>query len=227
MAYDFLGIVNDINRRSNEVELTTDNFNTVTGYYSAIKDSVNSSINFINQHEYEWPFNHSEEEETLTENIVRYSTPGDAKTIDWDSFRIARSATLGNETVKLKLLSYEEYLDKYVDYEYNSELKGMPRYVFQTPSREYGLVPAPDKAYTIFYEYYRLPVDLVNNTDVPSLPEYFRHVIVDGAMYYLFMFKGDMQAANALQQKFLMGIKHLRSTFINRTNYVRDTRVHY
>ena len=46
MAYDFLGIVNDINRRSNEVELTTDNFNTVTGYYSAIKDSVNSSINF-------------------------------------------------------------------------------------------------------------------------------------------------------------------------------------
>jgi hypothetical protein len=103
----------------------------------------------------------------------------------------------------------------------------MPRYVFQTPSREYGLVPAPDKAYTIFYEYYRLPVDLVKNTDVPALPEYFRHVIVDGAMYYLFMFKGDMQAANALQQKFLMGIKHLRSTFINRTNYVRDTRVHY
>jgi len=227
MAYDFLGIVNDINRRSNEVELTTANFDTVTGYYSAIKDSVNSSINFINQHEYEWPFNHSEEEETLTENIVRYSTPGDAKTTDWDSFRIARSATLGNETVKLKLISYEEYLDKYADYEYNSELKGMPRYVFQTPSREYGLVPTPDKAYTIFYEYYRLPVDLVNNTDVPSLPEYFRHVIVDGAMYYLFMFKGDMQAANALQQKFLMGIKHLRSTFINRTNYVRDTRVHY
>ena len=168
MAYDFLGIVNDINRRSNEVELTTANFDTVTGYYSAIKDSV-----------------------------------------------------------KLKLISYEEYLDKYADYEYNSELKGMPRYVFQTPSREYGLVPAPDKAYTIFYEYYRLPVDLVNSTDVPSLPEYFRHVIVDGAMYYLFMFKGDMQAANALQQKFLMGIKHLRSTFINRTNYVRDTRVHY
>jgi len=66
MAYDYLGLVNDVNRRLNEVELTAANFATATGEYSMVKDAVNSAIRFINQHEYEWPFNHVEAEETLT-----------------------------------------------------------------------------------------------------------------------------------------------------------------
>ena len=40
MAYDFLGLVNDVNRRLNEVELTTSNFSTATGEYGMIKDAV-------------------------------------------------------------------------------------------------------------------------------------------------------------------------------------------
>lgn len=34
MAYDFIGLVNDVNRRLNEVELTTSNFATAQGYYN-------------------------------------------------------------------------------------------------------------------------------------------------------------------------------------------------
>ena len=44
MAYDYISLVNDINRRLNEVELTSANFPTATGYYSFAKDSVNASI---------------------------------------------------------------------------------------------------------------------------------------------------------------------------------------
>ena len=43
MAYDYLGLVNDVNRRLNEVELTTSNFINATGEYSMIKDAVNSA----------------------------------------------------------------------------------------------------------------------------------------------------------------------------------------
>ena len=68
MAYDYLGLVNDVNRRLNEVELTSTNFATANGEYSMIKDAVNASIRFINQHEFEWPYNHVTEEETLTVN---------------------------------------------------------------------------------------------------------------------------------------------------------------
>ena len=37
MAYDYIGIVNDVNRRLNEVELTATNFSTAKGEYSMIK----------------------------------------------------------------------------------------------------------------------------------------------------------------------------------------------
>ena len=184
MAYDYLGLVNDVNRRLNEVELTTSNFSTATGEYGMIKDAVNASIRYINQHEYEWPFNHVTADETMTAGVVRYAFPTDAKTVDFDSFRIKRNDTLGNDTKRLTILSYEEYLNKHVDIEYNtSSARGVPDYIFRTPNQEFGFVRAPDKAYEYVYEYYRLPVDLLNTTDVPTVPEQFRYIIVNGAMY--------------------------------------------
>ena len=46
-------------------------------------------------------------------------------------------------------------------------------------------------------------------------------------MYYAHMFRGDAQAAQLSQNKFEQGIKYMRSLHINRTEYIRDTRVHY
>lgn len=225
MAYDYIGLVNDVNRRLNEVELTSTNFLTAKGEYAMIKDAVNASIRFINQHEFEWPFNHVEEEEVLTPGIVRYSSPADSKVIDFDSFRIKRDSTLGNETRKLKLLSYEEYLENYVDAEYNTStgIRQLPVYVFKTPDQEFGVVNPPDKAYKIVYEYYRLPVDLLNDTDVPSIPEQFRYVIVNGAMHFAYLFRGETQEAAVAQQRFEQEIKQMRSLYINRYDYLRST----
>lgn len=228
MAYNYLGLVNDINRRLNEVELTSSNFATAKGFYSAAKDSVNSSIRYINQSQYEWPFNHVEEEQVLVPGTVRYAYPADTKTIDFDSFRIKRNNTLGNATQKLAVLSYEDYLERYLDDEYNTSntsIRTIPRYIFRTPDQNFGVYPVPDKAYELVYEYYRLPVDLVSATDVPSLPEQFRSIIIDGAMYYAYTFRGNSQDATLHMQKFEEGIKDMRSLYINRYDYIRDTRV--
>lgn len=227
MAYNYLGLVNAINRRLNEVELDSSNFSTATGYYSFAKDAVNSALRHINQEEFEWPFNHVEAEEVLVPGTVRYSMPYDVKTVNMNSFRIKRNADLEVETVKLKVLNYEEYLDKYADSEYNSTNTGQPRYVVRAPSMELLFVPAADKAYEVVYEYYTVGYDLNLATDIPNLPEAYEHVIVDGAMYYVYQFRGDMQAAQLALQKFEQGIKQLRSIFINRTEYLRDTRVYY
>lgn len=227
MAYDYLGLVNDINRRLNEVELTSSNFATTTGFYSFAKDAVNSAIRHIQQEEYEWPWNHVEETEVLLAGETRYSYPYDAKTINMNSFRIKRDDTLATNTIKLKVLSYEEYLDKHVDTEYNSSNTGTPRYIVRAPSRELLVVPTPDKEYELIYEYYTMGFDLELYSDVPNLPEQYRYVIVDGAMYYVYQFRGDMQASQLAMQKFTQGIKHLRSININRTEYVRDLRVHF
>jgi hypothetical protein len=227
MAYDFLGLVNDVNTRLNEVQLTSSNFGTATGFYQQAKDAVNSSIRYINQSQYEWPFNHVEQEEELSAGTTRYSLPSDCKSVDIDSFRIKRDAALGNSTVKLAVLSYEEYLETYVDQEYNTStgIRGIPQYVFQTPNFEYGVTPAPKEDYEIVYEYFRYPVDMISATDVPIIPERFRHVVVDGAMYYAYLFRSNSQDAVILRDKFEDGIKQMRSMLVNRTEYVRSTAI--
>lgn len=229
MAYDFIGLVNEVNRRLNEVELTSANFAAATGYYNLSKDAVNASIRHIHQEEFEWPWNHVEETEVLTAGEVRYSIPYDAKTINFNTFRIKRDDDLNVETRKLKILSYEEYLDKYADYEYNSStgIRTVPTHVTRAPSREILFTPTPDKAYEVIYEYFTVGVDMALSTDVPAIPEEYKHIIVDGAMYYVYIFRGDTQAAQLSQEKFAAGIKYMRSLNINRTEYIRDTRVHY
>ena len=227
MAYNYLALVNEVQRRLNEVELSSINFDTAKGSHALSKDAVNSAVRHVNQEEFEWPWNHVEASELLSGNQARYSYPYDAKTINMNTFRIKRDADLNVETIKLKILSYEEYLDKYADMEYNSILSSTPRYVVRTPSRELMFIPTPDQGYEVIYEYFTSSFDLQKYDDVPAMPEQYRHVIVDGAMYYAYVFRGDMQSANATLSKFEQGIKQMRSLNINRTDYLRDTRVYY
>ena len=223
MAYNFLGLVNDVNRRVNEVQLTSSNFATAKGFYDLGKDAVNSAIRYINQSEYEWPFNHVTQEDILTVNTARYPFPDYAKTINFKTFRIKEDSTLGNSTVKLREFSYNEYLDRFVDQEYKSNpTQGVPRHIINAPSLEYIIEPVPKKAYTLVYEYYRIAVELLNATDVPNIPERFRHIVIDGAMHYAYLFRGNSQDAIIAKEKFDEGVKHMRSLLINNYTYVRS-----
>lgn len=224
MAYEFLELVNEINRRVNEVELTSSNFAASTGFYAHAKDAVNASIRYINQSEYSWPFNHVEQEDVLSVGVSRYAFPHDSKVMDFDSFRIKEDATLGNKTERLSILAYEEYLDRFIEQEYttNSALRGVPVFATHAPSLEYIVSPAPDKAYSVIYEYYRIPVDLDLHDDVPIIPERFKHIIIDGAMHYAYLFRGNTQDSLVMKERFEEGIKNMRSMLINRYHYVRS-----
>lgn len=224
-TYNFLNLVNDVNRRLNEVELNSTNFAGATGFYSLAKDSVNSAVRHINQSAFEWPFNHVTQEESLIPGEVRYFYPQDIKTVDYDTFRIKRSSDFNNQTQRLRVISYEEYLDKFVDAEYSTDesIRSVPRFVFRTPSQEYGVYPPPKEAYEIAYEYYRLPVDMIHDYDVPTLPEQFRHVITDGAMHFAYFFRGNTQDATLHLEKFDNSIKDMRTIYINRYDYIRST----
>ena len=225
MAYNYLGLVNEVNRRLNEVELTSSNFATASGFYNTAKDAVNASLRHINHEEHNWPWNHVLEEETLTAGVTRYDYPTDAKIVDMNSFRIKKDDSLNVSTTKLKLMDYQEYLDNYIDYEYNSgsDMQTLPRHVVRAPNQEFIVIPTPDKAYELVYEYYRNPVSLELYDDVPNVPLEFKHIIVDGAMFYAYQFRADTQASQIAQGKFETGIKYMRSLYINRYDYVRST----
>lgn len=228
MSYNYLGLVNKVCQRLNEVPLTSSNFSSAGGFYAHAKEAVNSSIRKINQMQFEWPFNHVEYDETLVAGQVRYAYQADAKSVDFDSFRIQRNDSFGNDTKHLQKIDYDEYLHKYVDAEYNTSDTGIrttPLLVFRTPDREFGVYPAPDKAYTLTYEYFQLPTDLSAFDDVPSIPVSFEHVIVDGAMVEAYRFRGDTETADRMDVKFKEGIDNLRKIYINRYEYIRDTRI--
>jgi len=229
MAYDYLGLVNDVCGRVNETPLTSANFANAVGFYSSAKEAVNSAIRDLNQQAFQWPFNHTDYDETLVAGTSRYAYQADTKYVDMDTLRIQRDAALGNTTVSLKEMDYDQYVQNHIDDEYdttNTSIREVPRYVIRAPNQEYIVYPVPDKAYTLSYEYYALPTDLSASTDVPSAPIAFRHIIVDGAMYYAYHFRGDTETADRLQAKFIDGIEKMRTIYINNDyEYVRDTRV--
>lgn len=68
MTFNYLELVNDVNRRLNEVPLTSSTFANAGGYYADAKGYINASINRINREEFEWPFNHVTQTQTLVVN---------------------------------------------------------------------------------------------------------------------------------------------------------------
>lgn len=224
MAYNFLSLSNDVATRLNETHLTSSNFGTATGFYAAIKEAVNSSIRHINQSHFSWPYNHNTQEQTLEAGVTRYAVPAEAKYVDFDTFRVRRDTSLNlGEGYHLDQLSYDEYIDRYVDQEDETDTTkgGPPVNVFRTQNNEFGVVPMPDAAYQVDFEYFIFPVDLSLSTDVPTIPERFRHVIIDGAMYYAYLFRDNLELATISQRKFDDGIKQMRVLLVNEHLYAR------
>jgi hypothetical protein len=81
----------------------------------------------------------------------------------------------------------------------------------------------PDKAYRVEYEYFLHPVNLSLHDDVPMIPEPYKYVIVDGAMYYCYMFRDNMEMASISKNKFDEGMKNMRKILVNENYYVRAT----
>ena len=298
MSYDYIGLVNDVNRRLNEVELTSTNFLSAIGEYAMVKDAINVSIRHINQKEFTYPFNSAINSTTLTPGVVKYTIPTNTKHIDYKTARIKKDLSINASGNNLITLPYYEYIAKaYANQEdeiqsttinatsglsasvttisvtsstgfsasgtlfiggeqitytaisgndftgctrgANSTTaaiiaddvvvtqfdnnSGVPRNIVRTPDNNYLLYPFPDKQYTIVFDFFTLPVDLTAVTDVPSLPEQFRTVIVEGAMYTAYMFRGETQEATIMKSNFEEGIKNMRTLYINKYDYVSST----
>jgi len=223
MAYNYFDITNEVLARFNEVELTQSGFGASRGFQTQCKRAVNDAINYINTKEYSWPHNHATQTETLVANQSRYDIPSTAKHVDYDTFRIIRNDSLGTEGKSLATLEYKDYLDRFIDQEDTADVGGVPTHVFRTPDNNFGLYPYPDKAYTLKYEYYVYTTALVNATDVPTIPEQYRYVIVDGATAYSYQYRGESNQYQLNFTRFEQGIKNMQSLLSNRTDYVRST----
>jgi len=107
----FLSLTNSVLARLNEVQLTSSNFSNARGIQVQAQNAVNESIRYINQREFQYPFNHTTKSQTLSPGIVRYSIPTDAKHVDYNTARIVKDSTIGSSGANLRILQYNEYIN--------------------------------------------------------------------------------------------------------------------
>lgn len=117
MAETFLTLTNKVLARLNEVQLTASSFVNARGIQTQAKNAINESIRYINQKEFQYPFNHSTKTETLVPGTVRYSIPTTAKTVDYNTFRMVKDSDLGSSGGRLYIINYNDYINSYITQE--------------------------------------------------------------------------------------------------------------
>ena len=117
MAESYLTLTNKVLARLNEVQLTSSNFSNARGIQVQAQNAINESVRYINQKEFQYPFNHSTKTETLVPGTVRYTIPTTAKTVDYNTFRLVKDSDLGSSGGRLYVINYNEYINSYITQE--------------------------------------------------------------------------------------------------------------
>jgi len=117
MAETYLTLTNRVLTRLNEVELTRSTFASSRGMQTKAKTAINEAVRYINQREFNYPFNHATDSETLVAGTFKYSIPATAKLADYDTFRIVKDSDLGTSGGKLNSMNYKEYIEDHVTQE--------------------------------------------------------------------------------------------------------------
>ena len=117
MAETFLTHTNRVIARLNEVQLSSTDFTNSRGIQTQCKNAVNEAVRFINQKEFQYPFNHTTKTQTLTAGTFKYSIPTDAKTVDYNTFRLVKDSDLGTSGGKLRIIDYNDYVNSYITQE--------------------------------------------------------------------------------------------------------------
>lgn len=247
MGSTFLSLTNRVLAHFNEVQLTSSNFATATGFNQVAKDAVLDSIRQVQQAEYEWPFNHQETTQTLTPtgsisgHTVAYALPTGTtsfETIDWESFVLVRDDTLLNadasgtlpvSTKKLPYKEYDEYMQRYRDNDLNILFTDTstrePNFITRDQNSNFIVSPPPDRAYQVKFEWWGYETDLSAYSDTTSIPSRFDHVIHKGALSLCYDFRGDAVRSNMYNKRHMDGIAKMRELLINRERKLRDKRV--
>ena len=229
MPATYIDLCNQTLRRLNEVEIAEADFGSVRGVQALVKDAIKATLARINQAEFEWPFNAAEETDVLVVGQEEYVWPDFFKIADWNSFQIQGDTTLGTGFKTLKYIDRDEWYKNHrdEDYESGSSGRGCPEYVFPSHGNGYGVSPSPNKAYSLRFRYYLNYSDITNATDISRIPDSYNSVLVDGALYHMYMFKDNLEAAQGAFMVFEKGLKDLQTLSINNFEYIRDTRVKY
>lgn len=227
MSSTYLSLTNKLLRKINEVEIAEADFANTRGVQTLAKDAIADAIGQINQAEYEWPFNAAQHTQVLAIGQEEYSWPEFFKVVDWNTFQIQKNDSLGVEHKMLEFMDRDVYYKKYKSADDDAGAVGIrcPEFVAPSHGNGYIVSPSPDKNYNIQFKYYMNNVGLNAHSDQTRIPNTYDNVIIDGALYYMYMFRDNPEAAGVSIQVFQQGIKNMQGIFINKYERVYDTRI--
>jgi len=227
MPTTYISLCNQVLRRLNEVEIADADFASVRGVHALVKDAIKSAIAQINQAEFGWPFNAASHTQVLTAGTSEYSWPTFYKIADFQSFQIVENATLGSSFKILGYMDRDEWYKDHRDIDFSAGSAGrtIPTHIFTAHGNGFGVTPSPNKAYSVTFKYFLNYSDIVNFDDVTRIPESYDSILIDGALYHMYMFKDNLEAAQSSYEIYMQGIKNLQSLYINNYEYIRDTRI--
>lgn len=233
-TYNYIGLVNDVLEEFNEVTLTAVDFTSVIGFHSLVKNRINTAIADIYAEEDDaWPFTKTTATQILTVGftggiggvIPSYTLSGAVSNVDWTSFFIKRNDALADPNAKrLTLISWDNYRDKHRDSDANISVTGpftKPDFIARLPNNNWVVSPPADLAYTVNFECSSTPVLLSAATDVPIIPEMYRQVIVDKAIYYAYMFRDNAEEATLANDRYTSGVNRMRRALIPQADTLR------
>lgn len=218
MGNTFLDMANKLLRRINEVEMTETNFVGARGVQALAKDAIVDTISKINATKFEWPFNAYEHTITLIPGINEYAWPVRFKVADWNSFQIQKDAELNIQAKTLRRINRDQWYSYQRDFDRDTDPLGrrQPMYIFESHGTGFGVTPSPNREFILKYRYYVHPEVLVNPNDQTTIPAEYEYVIMNGALWYMALFKENEEHADRLQQRFKEDLTDMTNILIQK-----------
>lgn len=161
---------------------------------------INSAWIDIQSKRQDWPWMRRSCSFTTTAGKAIYSQTdcniSDLGTWDRNTFRNYLTVVGQRSEIYMGYTPYESWRNQY-QYGNMRFTQTRPIEVTVTPDFSLGLGPVPLDGYTITGDYYRIPSELIEDSDIPSIPTQFQLAIVYRAM----MSYGGMEAASEVYQR--------------------------
>lgn len=235
----YLELTNMLLRKLLDTELTSSNFASATSTQATAKDCIREAVQEIYQEETNWPFRYRTGSQTLSIGVEQYALPtstGDeVNSVDWKSFRIQESSSLGVSTTPLEYISHDEWKRWLRPADEDSETVGrqMPKFVYLTPGAtagnylRFGVSPSPDQAYTVLFDYSAIYPAFSAYSDDPGIPSRFDYVIIDMALKRFYMFKDNSEQAAYWAGEAKKGLAVMRRNLMPKKDYMRSSVVNF
>ena len=87
--------------------------------------------------------------------------------------------------------------------------------------------PSPNAAYSVVFKYYLDFTVITAHDDTTRIPAAFDSILVSGALYHMYLFKDNVESAQAAFLTFQEGLKNLQTIYINNYASITDTRIKF